>query len=293
MSGSDRYAYPTGGMETFSVTRSVHHRVIRPTGRVRPVHRRVRSSRQHSALSGELPRSCCWRRPDSAENFGGRLGRADEFAVNDRGGHHRAAIPRCRSISPRRRRMGRGASSRSNQSELSDTWPASHDGGRPSGSGRICGNGRETRIGSHARSDFPNSGRSQGEVNRHGVANDLPSAVDPAASKEKAKSKGRGKGKRRQSKEDRAPRVISDNNPRCGWLEGPARGTLPDDGLCIGRSKSVPGQQQGPLEGKRCFAPLPPKGCRILSEDDEFTLGEMASEASPRREINNSLLSVP
>ena len=77
--------------------------VIRSPGRARPGHRRARNSRQHLALSGEVPRSCvtgagrtelssvCRKR---AENFGGSLGRADEWTDNDRDGHHRAAIPR-------------------------------------------------------------------------------------------------------------------------------------------------------------------------------------------------------
>ena len=45
-----------------------------------------------------------------AENFGGSHGRADEWADNDRDGHHMASISRRRSIGRRRRRMGRGAS---------------------------------------------------------------------------------------------------------------------------------------------------------------------------------------
>ena len=41
-------------------------------------------------------------------------------------------------------------------------------------------------------SGYASSGRSPDEINRHGNANDLPSAVDPAAPKEKGKSKGKG-----------------------------------------------------------------------------------------------------
>ena len=54
---------------------------------------------------------------------------------------------------------------------------------------RICGGGPE-----HWKlwSGYPNSGRSPDEVSRHGNADDLPSAVDPAAPKENGKSKGKG-----------------------------------------------------------------------------------------------------
>ena len=47
---------------------------------------------------------------ERAENFGGSLGLADEWADNDRDGHHRVAIPGRRNSGPRRRRMERGPS---------------------------------------------------------------------------------------------------------------------------------------------------------------------------------------
>ena len=54
--------------------------------------------------------------------------------------------------------------------------------------------------------EHPNSGRSQGEVNQPGSADDLPSAVDPTVSKEKKNQRERTK-QRQHSKEVRPPRV--------------------------------------------------------------------------------------
>ena len=53
------------------------------------------------------------------------------------------------------------------------------------------------------------------------------------------------KKQRQQSKKNRGPRVSNDNGSRRGWLGYLTEGILPDDGLCIGRSGTVPCGQQG------------------------------------------------
>ena len=171
-----RYEGPTGGKEASRVTRSV-----------RPGHRRARSSRQHSAPGGEVPRSrvagARQTEVSSAENFGGSLGRTDEWAGNDRGAVGASVLE------------DGGWSVARHLEVIPETKVSSVT---PSGSGRICGNGRETRM--EERSDYPNSGRSQGEVNRHGIA-DLPSAGDPELRRRKrqrAKEKAKAAIERRQ-----------------------------------------------------------------------------------------------
>ena len=126
------------------------------------------------------------------------LGSADEWSDNDPDGHHRAAVPRHRGIDSRRGQMERCASLVP-EAGVSSVTPGQtgHDGGgapsqtppveaalRPALEAveRVC----ECR-----------------EASRHGNADDLPSAVDPAAPKEKGESKGKGKSKGARRKKGR------------------------------------------------------------------------------------------
>ena len=255
-----RHAGPTGGKETSRVTRSGHHRVFRPPGRVRPG--RSQSSKQLPTFSatGEQPAVRYWRQggpkfPVAAERelrtLAGSLGRADEWAGA------MAAMDIGSDFGPSKHRSSKEAdgawrviSKVVPETRVSSATPGLrvYDGGGgtpvPPGSGRTYGNDRGTRIGI-CGSSHPNSRRSQGEVNQPGSADDLPCAVDPTVSKEKKQDQRQRKKQRQHSKEVRPPRVSNDKGPRRGWLGDLTDGILPDDGLYIGRSKTVPGGQQG------------------------------------------------
>ena len=170
--GSERRcACSPDGREAPWVSRSVHHRCVRPPGRVRLGHRRARSSRQCAAPCGELPRSCVagagWTEISSAcrkgtVNVCRSLVGADEWSDDDR-------ETRVSSVTPGPLATMAAAGRQSHR--LGQAAP------RPT---------------SEAVERYPNPGRSLDEVNRHGNADDLLGAVDPAASKEKGKSKGKG-----------------------------------------------------------------------------------------------------
>ncbi len=182
-----------------------------------------------------------------AENFGRSLRRAEEWPDNDRDGYHRAAVPRRRGIGPRRGRMERGASSRSgsrNLSELCDSKPTGHDGGGgapkpPPLAGSVEAALRSALEAVERVSELSKeSGRSQSTRKRRRPAQ----CSGPTPRREKGKSKGRGKRQRRQSEKDRTSRMNSNDKRRRGCLaDGITASMLRDDGLYIGRSRSVLG----------------------------------------------------
>ena len=241
-----RQVGPTGGKETSRVTRSVHHRAVRPPGRVR---RRARSSHLHSAPSGGQPRSdrsfqCLLRTLAEALDalMSGQIMtamdiirqrfRAVEASVLEQGGwgvaRHHEVVPETRviSVTPGLRAM-MAAAERQSHRLRQDLWKRSRDP-----------HYKPMERLSELRKE---SGRSQSAWHRRRSAQ----CSGPNRVEGKGKEQRQRKRQRRQSKEDRAPRVSNGNGPRRGWLGDLIGGMSPDEGPYIGRSKSVLVGQQG------------------------------------------------
>ena len=126
-----------------------------------------------------------------------------------------------------------------NQSELGDSRPTGHDGApKPSSqAGSVEALPRPALEAAERVCEVrEESGRSQPTWKRRRLAQ------CKGAPKMKGKEQRQWKKQRRQSEESRTFRLNSNNDPSRGCLADVITGcTLPDDGLYIGRSKSVPG----------------------------------------------------
>ena len=175
-----------------------------------------------------------------------------------------------------------------NQSELSDSsWLASHDGGGGAPVPSALAGPMETA----ARPALEAVERLTQEGVRAKSINLASSAQRSGPNRVEGKEKEQKQ--KRQSKEDRAPRVSNDNGPGRGWLPGsdwrhPARRWAVHRQI---ESRSRRATRMGqPLGSSWPLASLPSKGCPKLWEDDQF---EMASVASPRSQIKISVLTLP
>ena len=136
------------------------------------------------------------------------------------------------------------ASSRSDlrkRSELSDSWSPSYDGGAavPSVQAGLMETTARPALETVARASEVDE--ESGEVNQPGSADDLPVQWTQPCRRRRNRSEAEEKTKAAFERS----RVSNDKGPRRGWLGDLTDGILPDDGLCIGRSKTVPGGQQG------------------------------------------------
>ena len=146
--------------------------------------------------------------------------------------------------------MGRGASSRCsprNQSELSDSWSASHDGGGgapvPFGQAASVETTAEPALETVDRASElkKESRRSRSAWQRRRS----PQCSGASRVEGEEKDQRQRKKQRQHWKEVRPPRASNDKGHRRGWLGDLADGIFPDDGLYTGRSKTVLGGQQG------------------------------------------------